>query len=179
MNRNQPFWWNKLQYTHCQWRYKPDDIFITTNTSHQEKKKKTKPTQIQSNVAWVMSKFLNSQHHRRANSKGFKPLIKPTVGNFDQEFVDEWYSKLKGFLLILMEDIATYPEKIIESTSGSTNNTETMLRNVGNHKFLNIGKIWKTNVEATKSELQQRKFKKFNYLKYKPKPTRDQMLAVT
>ena len=39
--------------------------------------------------------------------KGLKLELEPTIGNFDQEFVDEWYSTLKGFSLILMKDITT------------------------------------------------------------------------
>ena len=37
----------------------------------------------------------------------------------------------------------------------------------------------KTSVEATKRQLQQRKFKKFNYLKYKLEPIKDQIPAMT
>ena len=29
--------------------------------------------------------------------KGLKLELEPTIGNSDQEFVDKWYSKLKGF----------------------------------------------------------------------------------
>ena len=48
-------------------------------------------------------------------------------------------------------------------------NTERTLRIlIDNQEFLNIDKILKTNVEATKRQLEQWKFKKFNYLKYKP-----------
>ena len=36
-----------------------------------------------------------------------------------------------------------------------------------------------TNVEATKRQLQQRKFKKFNYLKYKTQPIKEQTPAIT
>ena len=62
--------------------------------------------------------------------KGLKLELKPTIGNFDQEFVDEWYSKLKGFLLIVMNDITTYSEKTIKSTNDSIKNTEATLRNL-------------------------------------------------
>ena len=51
--------------------------------------------------------------------KGLKLELEPTTGNFDKEFVEEWYSKLKGFSLILMKDITTYCEKTIESTNES------------------------------------------------------------
>ena len=112
--------------------------------------------------------------------KGLKLELEPTIGNFDQEFVDKWYSKLKGFSLILMKDITTYCEKTIKSTNDSIKNTEATLRNLTeNQEFLNIGKVLKTNVEATKRQLQQRKFKKFNNLKYKPQPIKEQTPAIT
>ena len=112
--------------------------------------------------------------------KGLKLELEPTIGNFDQEFVDEWYSKLKGFSLILMKDITTYCEKTIKSTNDNIKNTEATLRNLSeNQEFLNIDKVLKTNVEATKRQLQQRKFKKFNNLKYKPQPIKEQTPAIT
>ena len=106
--------------------------------------------------------------------KGLKLELEPTIGNFDQEFDDEWYSKLKGFSLILMKGITTYCEKTIKSTNESIKNTETTLKNLTENKeFLNIDEILKKNVEATKGQLQQRKFKKFIYLKYKPQLTKE------
>ena len=67
-----------------------------------------------------------------------------------------------------------------ESTNESIKNTETTVRNLTeNQEFLNIDKILKTNIEVTKRQLQQRKFKKFNYLKYKPQPIQEQTMAIT
>ena len=40
--------------------------------------------------------------------KGLKLELEPTIGNFDQEFVDKWCSKLKGFSFILMKDHQIY-----------------------------------------------------------------------
>ena len=55
-----------------------------------------------------------------------------------------------------MKDITTYCKKTIESTNESIKNTETILRDLTvNQEFLNIGKILKTNIEATKLQLQQ------------------------
>ena len=50
--------------------------------------------------------------------------LEPTIGKFGQVFVVEWYSKLKGFSLILMKDIATYCGKTIKSTNESIKNTD-------------------------------------------------------
>ena len=78
--------------------------------------------------------------------KGLKLEIEPTIGNFDQELVDECYSKLKVFSLILIKGITTYCEKTIESTNDSMKNTETTLRKLTeNQEFLNIDKILKAN----------------------------------
>ena len=124
--------------------------------------------------------FLTRYIAEKLIPKGLKLELEPTIGNFDQEFVDEWYSKLKGFSLILMKDITTYCEKTIKSTNDSIKNTEATLRNLTeNQEFLNIDKVLKTNVEATKRQLQQRKFKKFNNLKHKPQPVKEQTPAIT
>ena len=79
-----------------------------------------------------------------------------------------------------MKDITTYCEKTIKSTNESIKNTEATFRNLTEYQeFLNIDKVLKTNVEASKSQLQQRKFKKFNNLKYKPHPIKEQTPAIT
>ena len=53
----------------------------------------------------------------------------------------------------------------------SINSIETTFRNLTeNQELLKIDKILKINVEAAKRQLQQRKFKKFNHLKYKHQP---------
>ena len=53
-----------------------------------------------------------------------------------------------------MKDITTYCEKTIESTNEGIKNTERTLRNLTeNLQFLNIKKISKINVEATKHQI--------------------------
>ena len=57
-------------------------------------------------------------------------------------------------------------KKVIKSTNESIKNTEVTLRNLTeNQEFLSIDKVLKTNVEATKRQLQQRKLKRFSNLK--------------
>ena len=48
--------------------------------------------------------------------KGLKLKLEPTIGNYDQEFVDTWYSKLKIFSLTLMKDIIAHCDKTIVKT---------------------------------------------------------------
>ena len=64
-------------------------------------------------------KFLTRCIGEKLVPKGLKLESEPTIGNFDQEFVDKWYSKLKGFSLIRRKEITTYCEKTIESTNES------------------------------------------------------------
>ena len=88
--------------------------------------------------------------------KGLKLELESTIGDFDQEFVDEWYSKLKGFSLKLMKDRTIYCQKTIKSPNLSIKSTEATLRNsTENLEFLNIDKILKINVEATKRQKDQ------------------------
>ena len=37
--------------------------------------------------------------------KGLKLELEPTIDNFDQEFIDNWFSKLKDYSFDLMEDM--------------------------------------------------------------------------
>ena len=54
-----------------------------------------------------------------------------------------------------MKDITTYGENTIKSTNESIKNTEVTLGILTkNQEFLNIDKVLKTNVEATKRQLQ-------------------------
>ena len=168
----------------CQWRYKPDDIFITKTPATNKNKGQVslKLNRLKDKVTRYESQkgFLTRCIAEKLIPKDLKLQLEPTIGNFDQEFVDEWYSKLKGFSLILMKDITTYCEKTIKSTNDNIKNTEATLRNLSeNQEFLNIDKVLKTNVEATKRQLQQRKFKKFNNLKYKPQPIKEQTPTIT
>ena len=43
--------------------------------------------------------------------KGLEVALELTIGNHDQKFLDNWYSKQKQFLLSLMKDIVQFCEK--------------------------------------------------------------------
>ena len=62
--------------------------------------------------------------------KGLKLKLEPTIGNYDQEFVDTWYSKLKTFSLTLMKDIVAHCDKTIVKTEDNIKDTETHLKNI-------------------------------------------------
>ena len=104
--------------------------------------------------------------------KGLKLELEPTLGNHDQEFLDNWFSKLNEFSLILMDHIVSYCGKTLEKTNNDISATETALKNaMEQEEFTRIQRAIETNEEATKRQLKHQKFKKYNILKYKPKDT--------
>ena len=104
--------------------------------------------------------------------KGLELMLEPTIGNHDQNFLDNWYSKLKNFSLTLMGDIVKFCDKTITETNVEINKTETSLKaSTDQEQFQAIKNEIINNEEAAKKALQQKKFKKFNNLKYKPKHT--------
>ena len=99
-------------------------------------------------------------------------MLGPTIGNHDQNFLDNWYSKLKQFLLSLMKDIIQFYDKTMEAATTEISTTETSLKsNTNQEQFKTIQSEIKNNEAAARKILQQRKLKKFNTLKYKPNAT--------
>ena len=60
--------------------------------------------------------------------KGLKLELEPTIGNPDQEFLNNWFSKLNEFSLRLMKDIVTFCDKTIGKTNEDIKNTECTLK---------------------------------------------------
>ena len=99
-------------------------------------------------------------------------MLGPTIGNHDQNFLDNWYSKLKQFVLSLMKDIIQFYDKTMDATTTEISTTETSLKsNTNQEQFKMIQSEIKNNEAAARKILQQRKLKKFNTLKYKPNAT--------
>ena len=68
-----------------------------------------------------------------------------------------------------MEQIVSFCDNTIEETAIKINNTESILKRQPEKK--EIKKTITSTEAAAKKILPQRKFKKYNSLKYKPKPT--------
>ena len=66
--------------------------------------------------------------------KGLKLELEPTLGNHDQEFLDNWFSKLNEFSLILLNHIVSYCGKTLEKTNNDISATETALKMQWNKK---------------------------------------------
>ena len=68
-----------------------------------------------------------------------------------------------------MKDIVTFFDKTIGRTNEYMKNTECTLKSATEkEEFERRERAIKTNKESTKRLFQQKKFKKFNTLKYKP-----------
>ena len=99
--------------------------------------------------------------------KGLEITLESTIGNFDQEFVDNWYTSLKHFSILLMKQIVDIVTK--QNRNRKNNETETILKQqLKKEDYEEIKNTITSSETATKKLLQQRKFKKFSSLKYKP-----------
>ena len=104
--------------------------------------------------------------------KRIQVTLEPTIGNHDQDFLDNWYSKQEQFSLSLMKDIEQFCDKTINRTAQDIKNRESSLkRNAGQSQYHAIQTETNANEDCTRKVLQQRKLKKYNNLKYKPKST--------
>ena len=62
---------------------------------------------------------VSSPREKTRHSKTFKDLSLLqfiTIGNYDQESVSTWYSKLKSFSITVMKDVTSYCDKTIAET---------------------------------------------------------------
>ena len=89
--------------------------------------------------------------------KGLELNLEPTIGNYDQEFIDNWYSNLKYFSLILVKQIVTYCKKTEKKTQ-SISEIEATLKG----HYAEILDTITINETVTKEILYQQKLKKFN-----------------
>ena len=116
--------------------------------------------------------FLSRCIQEKLVHEGLELNLEPKIGNYDQEFIDNWHSNLKDFSRILLKQIVAFCEKTEEKTQ--TNITEievTLKQQLKKDDYAEIQSTVKVNETATKQIFHQRKFKKFNTLKYKPKLT--------
>ena len=80
--------------------------------------------------------------------------LEPTIGNFDREFINNWFSKLKDYSFDLMKDIKVC-DKTIAGKKPAIQNIEAKLKaSMEREKFSETDKTIKASEEATKRLLQ-------------------------
>ena len=100
---------------------------------------------------------------------GLAVQVEPTIGNHDEEFLNKWYEKLNGFSFELMKDIIEFCKSTSTDVSGKIKELDASIKSqVQPSKYKQITKALQENQDIRRRNLQQRKSKKFNRLKYKP-----------
>ena len=81
--------------------------------------------------------------------------LEPTIGNFDQEFVNNWYTNLKQFFIVLIKQIVANCDKAEWKTQTKINKTETILKQqLKKEDYKEIKTTITSNETATKKLLQ-------------------------
>ena len=60
--------------------------------------------------------------------KGLELTLEPTIGNYDQDFIYNWYSNLKYLSLLLMKQIISFCNKTIDERATKTTDTNLILK---------------------------------------------------
>ena len=82
--------------------------------------------------------------------KGLKLELEPTIGNFDQEFIDNRFSKRKDYSFDLMKDIIKFCDKAIAETKPAIQNIEAKLKaSMEREEFSEIDKTTKTKKQRS------------------------------
>ena len=88
--------------------------------------------------------------------KGLELMLEPTIVNHDQNFLGNYYSKLKQFSLSLMKYIVQFCDKTMDATTTEISTTETQLKsNTNQEQFKAIQSEIKNNEAAARKILQQ------------------------
>ena len=99
--------------------------------------------------------------------EGFWSLER-SIGNHNDEFLQQWYEDVTKFLLKHMEATVKFCEKTITATKSSTNETENDLkRKTVPTNFNEVKEEVKRNKEGYSTKLIQKKSKQYHNLKYK------------
>ena len=114
--------------------------------------------------------FLSKCYRDKIIPHGLSIYVEPSFGNQDEAFLETWHENLQSFSLTLMSQIITFCDQTINKVNEEIEKTKVELhakldRNEREEIIFTLEK----NDELNRKQLQQRKTKKFNYLKFKPK----------
>ena len=96
--------------------------------------------------------------------------MEPSVGNQGEAFLETWHENLKSFSLTLMSQVITICDQTITKANEEIEKTKAELHaKLDRIEREEIISTLEKNDQLNRKHLQQRKTKKFNYLKFKPK----------
>ena len=101
----------------------------------------------------------------------FKINPEPSIGNHDEEFLEEWNNIIKRCQINLIRHTIQYTEKVITETQNNMKNLDAdMKKDLHEQTYAKAKKIIDSTSDKTKTFLEIRKRKKINIIKYgKPK----------
>ena len=112
--------------------------------------------------------FLENCIQEKLIPEGLRLQLEPTIGNYDDEFLHNWYVKLEKFSLELMTDVVDFCDKTLVSTGKSIIETEAELKTkIEAKEFASVRETIALNKEETSKALQIRKKRKYRNLKYR------------
>ena len=98
---------------------------------------------------------------------GLQLTLEPSIGNHDEEFLKLWYEKLDACSIVFMDMVTEFCVSAIDSIEQDKRKTKEALNKfLEEAEFNEVIVIIDSNEKETTQALQQRKMKKFNYLKY-------------
>lgn len=104
---------------------------------------------------------------------GLRLDLEPTIGNHDEEFLHNWYSKLEEYSKNFMRDVLAFCEKTNDETNASIGAINTELQTaIEKEQYDNVQATVIQNNTIRGNELKRRKNKKFYALKYKKESPR-------
>ena len=120
---------------------------------------------------------LNKNSDSTSRNKGFFKKIDfhyaeklLSTGNQDEAFLETWHENLQSFSLTLMLQVITFCDQAINKVNEEIEKTKVELHaKLDRNEREEIISTLEKNHELNRKHLQQRKTKKFNYLKFKPK----------
>ena len=94
--------------------------------------------------------FLNQCIREKLIPKGLEVYIEPTIGNHDQEFLDNWNQLFKDFSLVLMKNIVSFCDQTLTATTTEVKTTEQTLKHkMEEQEFANVEQVIPQNEETT------------------------------
>ena len=114
--------------------------------------------------------FLSKCYRDKIIPHGLSIYVEPSIGNQDEAFLETWHENLQSFSLTLMSQVITFCDRTINKVNEKIEKTKVELHaKLDRNEREEIISILEKNDELNRKHLQQRKTKKFNYLKFKPK----------
>ena len=111
--------------------------------------------------------FLKECRDTKVIPKGLRIDVEPSIGNNDEDFCNQWFSRLEEFSITLISDIIAYSEGIENATATKINEeTKFLEENMNAEDFKEMQDIMDTSAIQRRKRLSSTKRKKYHFLRY-------------